>query len=159
MQNLAIKAKHYLDARRGERISLTELAGAVGASPFHLQRRFKQAYGVSPRMRFDIVLNNLSGLAWTTNKIAMTSDGTPWRPLVHVLDICKAIVCSLEAPREAISNVLRSHAGVRALFDNRWLHLFALDDTGQMAWRYSGDLEWESVVEEGPVEAFPEMVA
>lgn len=62
------------------------------------------AYGVSPRMRFDIVLNNLSGLAWTIKKIAMTSDGTPWRPLVHVLDICKAIVCSLEAPREAIHN-------------------------------------------------------
>ncbi|MBC8503794.1 MAG: SDR family oxidoreductase, partial [Chloroflexi bacterium] len=48
------------------------------------------AYGPSPRMRFDIVLNNLTGLAWATKKIAMTSDGTPWRPLVHVLDICEA---------------------------------------------------------------------
>lgn len=62
------------------------------------------AYGASPRMRFDIVLNNLTGLAWTIKKIAMTSDGTPWRPLVHVLDICKAIVCALEAPRQAIHN-------------------------------------------------------
>jgi len=62
------------------------------------------AYGVSPRMRFDIVLNNLSGLAWTTKKIAMTSDGTPWRPLVHVLDICNAIVCAVEAPKAAIHN-------------------------------------------------------
>ncbi len=60
------------------------------------------AYGASPRMRFDIVINNLSGWAWTIKKIAMTSDGTPWRPLVHVLDICKAIVCSVEAPRDAI---------------------------------------------------------
>ena len=60
------------------------------------------AYGPSPRMRFDIVLNNLSALAWTTKKIAMTSDGTPWRPLVHVRDICEAIACALEAPREAI---------------------------------------------------------
>ena len=60
------------------------------------------AYGASPRMRFDIVLNNLSGLAKTINKIAMVSDGTPWRPLVHVLDICKAIYCALEAPQEAI---------------------------------------------------------
>ena len=51
-------------------------------------------------MRFDIVLNDLSGLAWTEKKIAMLSDGTPWRPLVHVLDICKAIYCSLEAPTE-----------------------------------------------------------
>lgn len=62
------------------------------------------AYGASPRMRFDIVLNNLSGLAWTTSKIAMTSDGTPWRPLVHVLDICNAVVSSVEAPRESIHN-------------------------------------------------------
>ena len=62
------------------------------------------AYGASPRMRFDIVLNNLAGLAWTTKRIAMTSDGTPWRPLVHVLDICHAIRCALEAPRDAIHN-------------------------------------------------------
>ena len=60
------------------------------------------AYGASPHMRFDIVLNNLSGLAWTTKRIAMTSDGTPWRPLVHGLDICNAIVRVLEAPREAV---------------------------------------------------------
>ena len=61
------------------------------------------AYGASPRMRFDIVLNNLAGLARTINKIAMVSDGTPWRPLVHVLDICKAIYCALEAPQEAVT--------------------------------------------------------
>jgi nucleoside-diphosphate-sugar epimerase len=60
------------------------------------------AFGASPRMRFDIVLNNLSGLAWTTGEIAMTSDGSPWRPLVHALDIGKAIRCVLAAPREAI---------------------------------------------------------
>jgi nucleoside-diphosphate-sugar epimerase len=62
------------------------------------------AYGASPRMRFDIVLNNLSGLAWTTKEIRMTSDGTPWRPLVHALDICKSIVCTLEAPRDIVHN-------------------------------------------------------
>jgi nucleoside-diphosphate-sugar epimerase len=62
------------------------------------------AYGPSPRMRFDIVLNNLAGLAWTTREIKMISDGTPWRPLVHVLDICEAIACTLEAPREIIHN-------------------------------------------------------
>jgi len=60
------------------------------------------AYGASPRMRFDIVLNNLAGLARTTGKICMTSDGTPWRPLVHVLDICRAIACAVEAPRDSI---------------------------------------------------------
>lgn len=62
------------------------------------------AYGASPHMRFDIVLNNLSGLAWTTKEIRMTSDGTPWRPLVHGLDICRAIISILEAPREAVHN-------------------------------------------------------
>jgi nucleoside-diphosphate-sugar epimerase len=61
------------------------------------------AYGASPRMRFDIVLNNLSGHAWTEKIIRMTSDGSPWRPLVHVLDICQAIACALEAPREVVS--------------------------------------------------------
>ncbi|MDF2462423.1 MAG: UDP-galactose 4-epimerase [Ramlibacter sp.] len=60
------------------------------------------AYGASPRMRFDIVLNNLCGVAATAGRIVMTSDGTPWRPLVHVLDICQAIACALEAPRDTV---------------------------------------------------------
>lgn len=62
------------------------------------------AYGASPRMRFDIVLNNLCGIAATTGKISMTSDGSPWRPLVHLLDICEAICCALDAPCDAIHN-------------------------------------------------------
>ena len=62
------------------------------------------AYGASPHMRFDIVLNNLAGLAWTTREIKMTSDGTPWRPIVHGLDICQAIITVLEAPLEAVAN-------------------------------------------------------
>lgn len=62
------------------------------------------AYGASPRMRFDIVLNNLAGLAWTTKEIKMTSDGTPWRPIVHGLDIAQAIIAVLEAPVEAVAN-------------------------------------------------------
>ena len=62
------------------------------------------AYGASPRMRFDIVLNNLAGLAWTTKEIKMTSDGTPWRPLVHGLDIAGAIIAVLGAPKDAIHN-------------------------------------------------------
>lgn len=48
----------------------------------------------------------------------------------------------IEALREAMSDVLERHDGVRALFDNRWLHLFALDESGRMAWRYDGDLMW-----------------
>jgi nucleoside-diphosphate-sugar epimerase len=60
------------------------------------------AYGPSPHMRFDLVLNNLAGLAWTTKEIKMTSDGTPWRPLVHVRDIARAMAYALEAPRAAV---------------------------------------------------------
>lgn len=62
------------------------------------------AFGASPRMRFDVVLNNLSGVAWTTNKIVMTSDGTPWRPLVHALDIARAIRMTVTSPRQAVHN-------------------------------------------------------
>jgi nucleoside-diphosphate-sugar epimerase len=62
------------------------------------------AYGPSPKMRFDLVVNNLAGLAWTTKEIKMTSDGTPWRPLVHVRDIAQAIACTLEAPRQTVHN-------------------------------------------------------
>lgn len=61
------------------------------------------AYGASPRMRFDIVLNDLCGLAWTTKRIALTSDGTPWRPIVHIEDICQAIQCALSAPASAVN--------------------------------------------------------
>lgn len=60
------------------------------------------AFGASPRQRFDLVLNNLCGFAYTTGEIKMISDGTPWRPLVHALDIAKAIRCALEAPKEAV---------------------------------------------------------
>lgn len=61
------------------------------------------AYGPSPRMRFDIVLNDLCALAHTRRKIAMISDGSPWRPIVHVEDICEAMRCAAEAPAEAIN--------------------------------------------------------
>jgi nucleoside-diphosphate-sugar epimerase len=61
------------------------------------------AFGPSPRMRFDIVINDLCALAWTTKRIAMTSDGSPWRPLVHVEDICSAIKCSLEAAADIVN--------------------------------------------------------
>jgi nucleoside-diphosphate-sugar epimerase len=60
------------------------------------------AFGASPRQRFDLVLNNLAGFAFTTGKVRVMSDGTPCRPLVHVHDICQAILLALEAPREAV---------------------------------------------------------
>ena len=62
------------------------------------------AYGVSPRLRFDLVLNNLTAWAFTTGKILMKSDGSPWRPIVHIRDIAHAFVAVINAPRELIHN-------------------------------------------------------
>jgi len=88
--------------------------------------------------------------------------GLPWQSVHdgenYMHEPLRLSVC-IEAPREALTNVLRNHAGVRALFDNRWLHLLALDDGGQMAWRYIGDLQWEPFVEEAQAAALPEMAA
>ena len=61
-------------------------------------------YGISPRLRFDLVVNNLTAWAVATGQIRMKSDGSPWRPLVHVEDVCTAFLTALEAPREAIHN-------------------------------------------------------
>ncbi len=60
------------------------------------------AFGASPRMRFDLVVNDLAAHAWTERVIRMTSDGRPWRPFVHVLDISKAVACVLDAPRDVV---------------------------------------------------------
>jgi nucleoside-diphosphate-sugar epimerase len=60
------------------------------------------AYGVSPRMRFDIVLNNLVAWAVTTGRILLKSDGSPWRPIVHIEDISRAFIAALAAPREKV---------------------------------------------------------
>jgi nucleoside-diphosphate-sugar epimerase len=62
------------------------------------------AYGVSPRLRFDIVLNNLVAWAFTIGKIHLKSDGTPWRPIVHIEDISRAFIAALEAPEDAVYN-------------------------------------------------------
>jgi nucleoside-diphosphate-sugar epimerase len=77
------------------------------------------AYGASPRMRFDIVLNNLCGVAWTTGEIRMESDGTPWRPLVHALDICAAVACVLDAPRERVHGQILNVGAPQANFQVR----------------------------------------
>lgn len=62
------------------------------------------AYGASPRHRFDIVVNNLTAWATTTGKVLLKSDGSPWRPLVHVEDICRAFLAVLDAPAHSVSN-------------------------------------------------------
>ncbi len=62
------------------------------------------AYGVSPRLRADVVVNNLVGTAFTTGDVLIQSDGTPWRPLVHVEDFCRAFLAVLAAPRDVVHN-------------------------------------------------------
>jgi nucleoside-diphosphate-sugar epimerase len=62
------------------------------------------AYGVSPRLRFDLVLNNLVAWAVTTGRVHIKSDGTPWRPIVHIEDISRAFIAILHAPRKVIHN-------------------------------------------------------
>ncbi|HEX6933384.1 MAG TPA: SDR family oxidoreductase [Streptosporangiaceae bacterium] len=69
-------------------------------SPTYL--RNATAYGASPRLRLDIVVNNLTAVARTTGEVRMESDGSPWRPLVHVEDISRAFGAMLEAPRELV---------------------------------------------------------
>lgn len=63
------------------------------------------AYGVSPRLRFDLVLNNMVAWAVTTGNVLIKSDGTPWRPIVHIEDISRAFLAALEAPRETVQNL------------------------------------------------------
>jgi len=62
------------------------------------------AYGVSPRMRFDLVLNNLVAWACTTGRVHIKSDGSPWRPIVHVADVGRAFLAVLAAPRDTVYN-------------------------------------------------------
>jgi nucleoside-diphosphate-sugar epimerase len=84
-------------------------------SPTYL--RNATAYGSSPRLRLDIVVNNLTAVAMTTGRVALESDGSPWRPLVHVEDICRSFLAVLEAPRELVHdeafNVGRSEDNVQ----------------------------------------------
>ena len=71
-------------------------------SPTYL--RNATAYGASTRLRLDIVVNNLTAIALTTGQVRLESDGTPWRPLVHIEDISRAFLAMLEAPRERVHN-------------------------------------------------------
>ncbi len=89
----------YAESKVRFEAALTDMADASFAPVF---LRNATAYGVSPHLRVDIVLNNLVAWAYTTGKVRIMSDGTPWRPLVHVEDICRVFALMLTAPRALV---------------------------------------------------------
>ena len=66
--------------------------------------RSATVYGASPQLRFDTAINNLCGLAWTSKEIKLTSDGSPWRPFIHVEDLCRVIIELLSIERNKVHN-------------------------------------------------------
>ncbi|MHC4983010.1 MAG: NAD-dependent epimerase/dehydratase family protein [Planctomycetota bacterium] len=86
-----VKAEKAIAALADEHFSPTFLRNAT-------------AYGVSPRLRFDLVLNNLTAWAYSTGQVLLKSDGSPWRPIVHIEDISRAFLAALEAPRQLVHN-------------------------------------------------------
>jgi nucleoside-diphosphate-sugar epimerase len=91
----------YGDSKVKAERDVVPLAGD-GFCPVYM--RPATAYGVSPRMRFDIVLNNLTAFAVTSGLIYLKSDGTPWRPIAHIEDISRAFIAALEAPEDMVFN-------------------------------------------------------
>ena len=79
-----------------------DLAGLASSSYVVVSLRNATAYGVSPRLRCDVVLNNLVAWAHTTGAVRLKSDGTPWRPIVHIRDIAQAFLLALDAPAEIV---------------------------------------------------------
>ncbi|WP_425065297.1 YbcC family protein [Reyranella sp.] len=143
---------HDYDWRRDEGFGVLELiltAPVVVASWISLQY-----YGssVAPELfgAGNKLLHNVTGgIGVVEGNGGLLRAGLPWQS-VHDGEALTheplRLSVLIEAPRAAIADILERHPGVRALFDNRWLHLFALDDQGRMAWRYAGNLRWESVI-------------
>ena len=95
------------------------------------------------------LLHNVSGgIGVVEGNGGLLRAGLPWQSVHdgehYAHEPLRLSVC-VEAPRQAMSDILKRHDGVRALFDNGWLHLFALDEAGRMAWRYAGDLQWTAM--------------
>ena len=149
-RNLAGRAfLHDYDWRRDEGFRVLELimtAPVVVASWINLQY-----YGstVAPDVfgAGNKLLHNVAGgIGVIEGNGGLLRTGLPWQS-VHdgerLIHEPLRLTVLIEAPREAITDILRRHGNVRALFDNRWLHLLALDDAGGTAWRYAGQLRWE----------------
>jgi nucleoside-diphosphate-sugar epimerase len=96
---------HPVTAYGESKVFVEQALGLLATDNFSpTSMRNATAYGVSPRQRLDIVLNDLVASAFTSGRVFIKSDGTPWRPIVHIRDIIAAVVAVLDAPREAIHN-------------------------------------------------------
>lgn len=100
------------------------------------------AYGLSPRHRFDIVLNNLVAWATAKNLIYLKSDGTPWRPIVHIEDISRAFIAALEAPMETVRN--------QAFNVGQTEHNYRISDIAHIASEVVPDTRIEFATDAGP---------
>lgn len=152
---------HDYDWRRDEGFGVLELiltAPVVVASWISLQY-----YGstVAPDVfgAGNKLLHNVTGgIGVVEGNGGLLRTGLPWQS-VHdgerLIHEPLRLSVLIEAPRDVIGDILERHPDVRALFDNRWLHLFALDDKGGMAWRYKGDLCWENSIRGADAEPDP----
>lgn len=91
----------YAKSKVASEFGLSEMADDSFSPTF---MRNGTVYGYSPRLRFDLVVNNLTGWALTTGQVKLLSDGRAWRPMLHIEDFCQAFLCALESPREAVHN-------------------------------------------------------
>lgn len=110
-----------------------------------------QAFGAGNKLLHNVT----GGIGVVEGNGGLLRTGLPWQS-VHDGEALTheplRLSVLIEAPRKAITDILERHPEVRALFDNRWLHLFALDERGRMAWRYAGDLGWESTTGDSAAE-------
>lgn len=118
--------------------ALLELAGEDFSPVF---MRNATAYGVSPRLRVDIVLNNLVGWAHTTGRVRILSDGTPWRPLVHIEDIARATLAILEAPTDLVHAQAFNIGGSAENYQVSELAEIVRDTVGRCTIEYAGSAD------------------
>ncbi|RIJ27178.1 YbcC family protein [Henriciella mobilis] len=147
---------HSYDWRDDEGFKVLELiltAPVVVASWINLQYYGStvapEVFGAGNKLLHNVVggfgvLEGNGGSLRSGLPLQSVSDGIDFRHIPVRLSVC------IEAPREAITEILNRHESVRALFDNHWLHLFAMDDAGHLAWRYAGDGQWEQAFATSP---------
>jgi nucleoside-diphosphate-sugar epimerase len=152
--------------------AISQLA-APGFSPTFL--RNGTIYGLSPRMRFDTVFNNLMGCTVATNKVVLHGDGKPWRPVIHVKDVTRAFLHVLEAPIEKIHNQAFNNGDDRmnhqvielaqacvGMVPGSKLEILGLPDADQRTYRTDfakfrtafPDFKWEWTVKDGARELY-----